>query len=324
MPIHSETSKLDSVSRRGFLTTTLAAGTVAAAGTQADAQTVQASDASGFRYCLNTSTIRGQKLPLDQEIELAAKTGYDGIEPWIREIEAYVRDGGKVSDLRKQIDGLGLKVESAIGFANWIVDDDSRRTQALEQAKVEMSLVRELGGTHIAAPPAGATRNVKLNLFEAASRYHALLETGRSVGIIPQVEVWGFSENLSRLGEAVFVAVEAGHPDACLLPDVYHIFKGGSDFAGLKMVAGSQIHCFHVNDYPAEPARATISDKDRVYPGDGIAPLNSIFRTLAANGFEGALSLELFNPDYWSQDPEEVCRTGLRKTRLAVARAFEK
>ena len=313
---------MDSLSRRRFLATSLAAGTVTAA--ESPVRAAAGNDASGFRYCLNTSTIRGQKLPLDQEIELAAKTGYDGIEPWIREIDAYVRDGGKVSDLRKRIDGLGLKVESAIGFANWIVDDEPRRKQALEQAKVEMSLVREIGGTHIAAPPAGATRNVRLDLFEAASRYHALLEIGRSVGIIPQVEVWGFSENLSRLGEAVFVAVEAGHPDACLLPDVYHIFKGGSDFSGLKMIAGSQIHCFHVNDYPAEPARAAISDKDRVYPGDGIAPLNDIFRTLAANGFRGALSLELFNPNYWSQDAEEVCRTGLRKSKAAVDRAFEK
>ncbi|MFP6762498.1 MAG: sugar phosphate isomerase/epimerase family protein [Planctomycetaceae bacterium] len=313
---------MDSLSRRRFLATGLAAGTVTAADSQTRAAT--GSDPSEFRYCLNTSTIRGQKLPLDQEIELAAKTGYDGIEPWIREIDAFVKDGGQVSELRKRIDGLGLKVESAIGFANWIVNDESKRAQALEQAKVEMSLVREIGGTHIAAPPAGATRNVELDLFEAASRYHALLEVGRSAGVIPQVEVWGFSKNLSRLGEATFVAVEAGHPDACLLPDVYHIFKGGSDFAGLKMIAGSQIHCFHVNDYPADPPRQTISDKDRVYPGDGIAPLDGILQTLAANGFRGALSLELFNPDYWSRDAEDVCRTGLRKTKAAVARAFKR
>ncbi|MDA0588428.1 MAG: sugar phosphate isomerase/epimerase [Planctomycetota bacterium] len=310
-----------SLSRRGFLATGLAAGALAA--TTSEARAASKGDPSKFRYCLNTSTIRGQKIPLDQEIDLAAKAGYDGIEPWIREIEAYVKNGGKVSELRKRIDGHGLKVESAIGFANWIVNDEETRKKALEQAKVEMSLVRELGGTHIAAPPAGATRDVKLDLFEAARHYHALLEVGRSVGVIPQVEVWGFSENLARLGEAMFVAIEAGHPDACLLPDVYHIFKGGSDFAGLKMIAGTQIHCFHVNDYPAEPPRETISDKDRVYPGDGIAPLNDIFQTLAANGFQGALSLELFNPTYWSQDAEQVCKTGLAKSKEAVARAFD-
>lgn len=308
----------DSLSRRGFLAAGLGAAGVSPAGAGA-----AGSDPAKFRFCLNTSTIRGQKIPLDREISLAAKAGYDGIEPWIREIEAYVNQGGRVSELRKQIEGHGLKVESAIGFAQWIVDDEQKRKDGLEQAKRDMDLVRQLGGTHIAAPPVGAHRGSgPVDLFKAAERYRKLLEVGASIGVTPQVEVWGFSDNLSRLGEATFVAIEAGHPDACLLPDVYHIFKGGSDFAGLKMIAGTQMHCFHINDYPEAPARDTISDKDRVYPGDGIAPLVEIFQTLAANGFQGALSLELFNPTYWSMDAEEVCRTGLAKSKEAVAKAF--
>ena len=68
-------------------------------------------------YCLNTSTIRGQKLTLVQEIELAAKAGYQGIEPWISEIEDHVKAGGTVADLRKRISDAGLTVEGGIGFA---------------------------------------------------------------------------------------------------------------------------------------------------------------------------------------------------------------
>ena len=43
-----------------------------------------------FGYCFNTSTIRGQKLPLVAEIEIAARAGYQGIEPWVSEIDQYV------------------------------------------------------------------------------------------------------------------------------------------------------------------------------------------------------------------------------------------
>ena len=43
---------------------------------------------------------------------------------------------------------------------------------------------------------------------------------------------------------------------------------------------------------------------------------------VAANGFAGALSLELFNPGYWEQDAEQVVKTGLAKTKEAVAKAF--
>ena len=174
----------------------------------------------------------------------------------------------------------------------------------------------------VAAPPAGATKQADLNLFSAAERYHALLELGKEMGVTPQVELWGFSQSMKRLGELVFVAAESGHPDACMLPDVYHIYKGGSDFEGLRMINGAAIHVFHMNDYPDNPPRATIGDAHRVYPGDGVAPLSKILRDIDASGFRGMLSLELFNRDYWQQDALDVARTGLEKMREAVQKAF--
>jgi 2-keto-myo-inositol isomerase len=74
----------------------------------------------------------------------------------------------------------------------------------------------------------------------------------------------------------------------------------------------------HVNDYPANPPRAAIKDSDRVYPGDGVAPLTDVFRTLRGIGFNGYLSVELFNPTYWQQDPLKVARTALDKLKAVV------
>jgi sugar phosphate isomerase/epimerase len=142
-----------------------------------------------------------------------------------------------------------------------------------------------------------------------------LLELGDAMGVVPQVEVWGFSRTLGRLGEAACVAIEAGHPRACILPDVYHLYRGGSGFDGIKLLGPSAIHVFHINDYPANPPRTKITDADRVYPGDGVAPLRTLLRDLSSRGFRVTLSLELFNRDLWSQDPLTVAQTGLRKMR---------
>src|SRR3712207_5849959 len=65
-----------------------------------------------FGYCLNTSTIRGQQLGIVQEVEIAAKAGYDAIEPWTRELDEYVQGGGSLKDLRKRIADAGLRVPS--------------------------------------------------------------------------------------------------------------------------------------------------------------------------------------------------------------------
>lgn len=275
-----------------------------------------------FRYCLNTSTIRGQNLSLKEEIEVAAKSGYSAIEPWVNKIHTYAKEGGDLKDIRKQINDSGLTVEGAISFFNWIVDDEAERAKGLEQAKRDMDILAQIGGKRIAAPPAGATREAGLDLIKAAERYRTLLELGERIGVVPQLEIWGSSKNLHLLGEAMFVVIESGHPKACLLPDVYHTYKGGSDFNGFKQISANAIQVFHMNDYPAEPPRETITDRDRIYPGDGIAPLTQIIRDLLANDSRAVLSLELFNPDLWKLDPMAVAKTGLSKMKDAVGKAL--
>ena len=92
---------------------------------------------SPFGFCFNTSTVRGQKLKLDEQVDLVIEAGYDGIEPWIRDIQAYVDAGGNLQDLNKKLADANVKMTSAIGFARWIVDDETERTKALETAKRE-------------------------------------------------------------------------------------------------------------------------------------------------------------------------------------------
>jgi 2-keto-myo-inositol isomerase len=276
--------------------------------------------ADPFIYSFNTSTVQGQKISITAEVDIAAKAGYGAIEPWINELERYAQDGGNLRDLGRRISDAGLRVESSIGFSEWIVDDEGRRKKGLEVSRRAMDMVRQIGGKRLAAPPVGATNQTDLSLARAAERYRALLDIGVGIGVIPQVEVWGFSRSLSKLGECAQIAIECGHAQACVLADVYHLYKGGSGFAGLKLLNGFALQIFHMNDYPAKPGPATITDAHRVYPGDGVAPLVPMLRSLRQAGFHGVLSLELFNREYWKQDPLAVARTGLEKMK-AVAKA---
>jgi sugar phosphate isomerase/epimerase len=308
--------------RRQMLATSGCLLTANAVMNKATAHTISDNVREPFGYCLNTSTISGQKLGIVQIVDITAKAGYRSIEPWIREFDEYVKQGGVLRDLAKRFSDAGLTIESAIGFPSWIVDDDTRRAQGLEEAKRNMDLVAQLGGKRLAAPPAGATDVSNLNLYKAAERYRALLELGDRMGVVPQVEVWGFSQSVSRLSEAYFIAIESGHPRACVLADVYHLYKGGSSFDSLRLVQGNVMHVLHMNDYPADPPREQITDAHRVYPGDGVAPLDTFLQTLRDIGYRGVLSLEVFNREYWKRDAQEVARTGLEKMRAAVQRAL--
>src|ERR1043166_8914798 len=177
-------SRRSALERTGLLVG--AAALSSSAGSVRASAKAAAPETGAFRYCLNTATIRGQKLGIVKEIEVAGQAGYDAIEPWIESINDYVKNGGALSDLKKRIGDAGLTVESAIGFPEWIVDDDAQRAKGMERAKREMDIVAQIGGKRMAAPPSGATKEPpKLELMRAAERYRALLEAGEQIGVVP-------------------------------------------------------------------------------------------------------------------------------------------
>jgi sugar phosphate isomerase/epimerase len=309
------------ISRRNLIKSTLATGAGLALGLENTAAQAPKTAKNNFSYCLNTSTIMKQNIGLMAELDVAAKAGYSGIEIWTKTLETYASKGGNLKDVRQKAKDLGLTIEDAIGFASWIVDDPNQRIKALEQTKREMGMLAEIGCKRIAAPPFGATNKAGINLQNAAARFRQMLDLGDEMGVLPQLEMWGFSANLHLFGEALFIAAESGHPKAVILSDVYHLYKGGSEFNALKMLNGQCMQMFHVNDYPANVSREKINDSYRVFPGDGVAPLTQIFQMLNEKNVPIVLSLELFNENYWKMPALEAAKVGFEKMKVSVEKA---
>lgn len=274
-----------------------------------------------FGYSMNTSTLRNFGQDLAEEARLCAEVGFQAIEPWVRQLEAHREKGGSLDDLRKLFGDLGLAVAGAIAFFKWADADARVRADALEDARRQMELVAAAGGKSIAAPPFGDVADVSLD--EMAESFHRLDAVGKQVGVKPILEFWGMAPRLKTLAEALYVAAAAGLPDVRILVDVYHLYKGGSGHSTIRLVNGAAVGIVHINDYPDSPPREEIQDSDRVFPGDGTAPMGQFLRDLADAGYRGMLSLELFNADYGDRSPADVAREGLAKTRAAVQAALE-
>ncbi len=274
--------------------------------------------AGPFRFCLNMSTISGQHPGLLKSIDIAATAGYDGVELWVRDILEWLNQGNSIQALAKYISDRNIRVENAISFTEWMVDDDAKRAAALVTLEKEMQLVAVLGCKRIAAPPAGVPAQQPLDVQTAGARYRETIELGRKNGVMPLLEFWGASGTLYTFGQALAVAAAANDPDARILPDVYHLFRGGSGFNCLQLVNGKVIDIIHMNDYPGDKPVNQQTDADRVYPGDGVAPFKQILQNLLAMGGTKILSLELFNKAYWQQDALAVASTGLQKMKRLV------
>jgi sugar phosphate isomerase/epimerase len=73
-----------------------------------------------------------------------------------------------------------------------------------------------------------------------------------------------------------------------------------------------------MNDSPASPPVLQQTDADRVLPGEGVVDLKRVIANLRKIGYNGPLSLELFNRTLWKEDPTDVCRRGLERMKALV------
>jgi len=273
-----------------------------------------------FRYAVNPATIRGYNCSLREQVRLSVAAGYEGLEPWLADLQA-AKTAGELADVRKMCEDGNLAVVNGIGFAQWASPDAKTRAEGLEAMKRDMALVAEVGGAFIAAPPFGLQKpgSPKVSLDAFAERYRAVLDLGERMGVTPILEFWGASANLSRLDEALYVASASGRAKACVLADVYHMFRGGSSYEGFRFLAPGTLPVLHMNDIPSEPAREQLTDAHRVWPGDGVAPWPRIRELLRSGGLSPWLSLELFNASYWRTTPLETLKTGLAKMKAVMA-----
>ena len=269
--------------------------------------------------CLNTSTIRPAGLL--EKIAIAARNGYSAIELWTEELTRFEQSGRSLSELRRMLEDSGLAVASVITLSEWMQSRGFHKETAYREARRRLRQAAAVGAAHMVASPVPDAPHLDIPL--AAARYRELLEEGEAFGVRPAMEFLGFQHNVFQLEQALAIVQQAGHPHGCLVLDPFHLYRGGSGFGGLKDLSSTAIAVCHFNDAPASPPQFEQTDADRVYPGDGILPLKTFLKDLDAIGYEGFLSLELFNPQYWTRDLEEVAATGRQKTEAVMRSAGE-
>lgn len=273
--------------------------------------------ASPWPICLDTATIRPASLI--NKVKIAAKAGFDAIEPWDGELSEYEKNGGNLKDLGKQIRDLGLFVPSVIGLWNALPPTKALFDASLKDTRRRMRMASDIGAQHIQTIPNTVGENFDRKWV--TDRYRDIIEIGLKEYNIKPALVFVKFFPLKTLGQAAGIALDTNHPAAMIIPDVYHMYISEGGFEGLKLMKGNAFAIFQFNDAPPAPALAELEDKHRVYPGDGILPLPSILKDLKETGFKGCVSLEMYNPQYWKEDLQTVAETGLRKTLGVIGKA---
>ena len=260
-----------------------------------------------MQICLNTSTIK--PVPLLEKIKLVGEAGYAGIELWLNDIWEFVARGGKVSEVTKALEDHGLIVPSVIAMRQWGDFDGWEHQLVLDEARRRFALGARLGAPFIVATP--PLENPQTS--HLAARYKELLQIGRQEGITPTFEYISFFKSVYTLKRAWEIVQEADDPDATLILDAFHNWNSASTDDDLKAIPLDRISHYHIDDADLNKDARTQTDPDRVMPGDGQIDLLSEISILKEKGYDGTVSLELFNEDWWNKDPKDTLRIGLER-----------
>jgi sugar phosphate isomerase/epimerase len=141
---------------------------------------------------------------------------------------------------------------------------------------------------------------------------HQAAEIARGSGISLMLEFTRNSRFVNNLRTSLDVVRTLNHPNLRFMIDLYHLWAGPSKFEDLDLVKVGEIHHVHFADTPRLPALEVAEQKDRAFPGEGIAPLQRILDKLVEKGYKRALSLELFDAVVRTTDPQQIAAKALQ------------
>ena len=229
---------------------------------------------------------------LEEKWTLAADAGFDGIELLGRGDGAF---GGREAELRRARDQGVVLSSVCVAMDHFIGDfEPERRRDAIDQMKILLSTIADVGGVGAITPAAFAMWSAALPPWEPPSRspdedrrvlVEALTELGEHAA--PD-RVTVLFEPLNRyedhmvntLGRAAEIVREVGLPSVKVMADTFHMGIEEDDLGGSIRAAGDLIG--HVQ----------LGDSGRLQPGVGHLDWSAVMGALRDVGYDGWLAME--------------------------------
>lgn len=259
---------------------------------------------------------------LETDVLITAQAGYQALELWAEKIDEYLQTHS-LKDLRLLFAAnrvLPVTINS-IEFIAFRGDDFpmiQARLHALGKIAAEI-------GCPTVVIVASPLPDRSLSWTQVREEYVRVLRslslTAQEYGIRLSFEFLGFGWCSVRTPRAAFEILEAANCDNIgLTLDAAHIHAGGGLLSEIETLDPRQIFAFHLNDLEDTPKEA-ITDASRVFPGEGVIPLDEICLRLKMIHYDGLVSIELFRPEYWKWEPLDVAIRA-RQSALEVLSPF--
>ncbi|MFD1798081.1 bifunctional sugar phosphate isomerase/epimerase/4-hydroxyphenylpyruvate dioxygenase family protein [Paracoccus aurantiacus] len=259
-----------------------------------------------MRTSIATVSIAGT---LREKLAAIAAAGFDGVEIFEQD---FLQDAASPQELGQMVSDHGLNITLFQPFRDFEGLPEPMRARAFDRAKQKFDLMSEMGAELMlicSTTHAKAIGGIDRAADDLAELAEIAAERGLRLGY--EALAWGRHVNDHR--DAWEIVRRADHPALGLILDSFHSLSRKIDPETIRRIPGDKIFFVQLADAP-------LIDMDLLYwsrhfrnmPGEGDLPVIDFMRAVSATGYDGPLSLEIFNDQFRGGNPGLIARDGYR------------
>ena len=270
-----------------------------------------------MKIALNGATTMRADLATD--IKAASAAGFDLIEIWAAKLLEFLKNNS-VEELKKLLEENNLQPYS-INSIEHITFRNAEDYAAIKAETEELSdIAGRLNCPYVVVVPGKLPENASEEeiIEESVKVLNELADISEKHGVSLAFEFLGQTDcSVQTLDLCKKIVDKADRKNIGLVIDTFHFYAGNSSFEAIDRLDPEKLFIFHINDAENLP-KNELTDAHRLYPGEGILPIKEIKNHFDKIGYDRMVSIEIFRPEYWSEDPFEVARKAKAATEKVL------
>jgi 4-hydroxyphenylpyruvate dioxygenase len=265
-----------------------------------------------FRTSIATVSLSGD---LAEKLGAIARAGFDGVEIFENDFLAYPAGPSEVGRIARE---TGLKVTVFQPFRDFEGLPEPQRSRAFERAERKFDVMQALG-TDLMLVCSSVSPAALGGIDRAAADFRELGERAAERGLRIGYEALAWGRHISDHRDAWEVVRRASHPAIGLILDSFHTLARDLDPDTIRRIPGDRIFLVQVADAPlVEMDLLSWSRHFRTMPGQGGLDIAGFLLAVEATGYDGYLSLEIFNDQFRAGSARQVAVDGRRSLIYAM------
>jgi sugar phosphate isomerase/epimerase len=266
--------------------------------------------------CISEATILPNSFADD--VRACAEGGFPAMEVWLTKLETHL-EHHSAADTRKLLEDRPITLAAASYQGGLLLSQGEQRRVHFDHFKRRLDLCQSFAIPTLLIAPDFLQQVDPMSLERAVVSLRQAAQWAQAFNVRLALEFRGRETFCASLDTALALVNACGESNVGVCLDMFHYYTGPCKFEDLGLLRKETLAFVQVCDL-AGVARELATDADRIFPGEGDFRLDPILSHLRAIGYEGPVSLELFNPTLWKIKPAQVAELGFQAVSRLLGR----